>query len=695
MCSPKTKHFIDEAERLLREPSDECNRKNIISILCNCTDTKERLESSSAIAGGSRIITLLDETLEERDSVLEKGLEGFLLAKVNPFAPILKPTAKCYGPNAVLQKLSKIRIDQNCDFIYETKENTGVIINPFMFKEIDLKKVYALVSLKDYGKFKENIKILPKELLEQSIGVHGIWGYHDLLIESNEYTYSKELIKQNIQIRLWPLLEPDSLQKNLPIGIAMVKYALKARDEELNVEKYREKNTRIQKYLQKRCPTKRDSELKKFLHCIAIGRDFNFKTIDQYIEQDICIPTKYSLSDITDDEKRNGAMEFLVLIQVEKRDDRDNRTKEQLFEQNALNDFIHDNRIRTIEVLESSGEALVNANYLFHIVGDLNVLREIVIDKVLANKYSDIVCKTQLILPSEKLLENNFPALNEAQNHEASEVKLNTLIMEYHKLLAWEGSISDVLAIKRIDCSISSVLFRTFDVFRELNEKHYKKELPEANNEILKYVFSISSLIEKFEAKTLDDNAISDFHTQSSPFLNTLGKRVEKCIKEPSKRVIKELDITNEEFNEIINKAAIAKSPQILSRFNYPKIEIGTSLLSLNLLIKLLYEDSEWKSKFIKSYQNKGAPTSNTQDINRKCEYLEEIGENFKKYFEILDKHDPELTKEYLTKFSNLRNFASHDADIANFDTKDILIMPKIILEVCKHCLEINDDLSR
>jgi hypothetical protein len=691
MCSPKTKHFIDEAERLLREPSEECARKNIITILCNCTDTKERLESSSAIAGGSRIITLLDEIIEERNSVLEKGLEGFLLAKVNPFAPILKPTTKCSGPNAVLQKLSKIRIDQKCKFVYETKENMGIIINPFMFKEINLKKVYAFISLKDYGKFKENIKNLTKDLSEQSIGVYGIWGYHDLLVESYEYTSSIELIKQNIQIRLWPLLRSDFFLKDLSIGIAKVKHSLKVRNEEM----FTEKNYGIQKYLQKHCTLDYNPELKKFLHTIVIGRDLSFRIIDHYIQENICIPTKYGLSDITDEEKESGKMEFLVLIQVEKKDNKAIETKEQLFQRNALNDFIQDTRIRTIEVLESSGEALVNANYLFHIVGDLTDLREIVLDEILANKYPDILCKTQVILPSEKLLENYFPALNEPQNDDANEEKLNALIVEYLKLLTWESPVFDVLTLKRVDCNISKILFRTFDIFRELNERHYKRELSEANNEVLKYIFSISSIIEKFEAEKLDDNAINDFHIQSSPFLNKLGKRVEKCIKEPAKRIIKELGITNEEFNEIINKAAIAKSPQISSRFNFQKLEIGPSLLSLNLLIKLLYDDPEWQSKFIKQYQNKVGAILNTQDFDRKCYYLKTIGENYKKYFEILDKHDPELTKDYLAKFSNLRNFASHDVDIVDFDKKDILIMPKIILEVCKHCLEIHDDLFR
>ena len=61
---------------------------------------------------------------------------------------------------------------------------------------------------------------MPKEFLDSSIGVNGIWGYHDLLVES--YEHNLELVKENINIRLWPLIENDIFNNKKTIGIVYV-----------------------------------------------------------------------------------------------------------------------------------------------------------------------------------------------------------------------------------------------------------------------------------------------------------------------------------------------------------------------------------------------------------------------------------------------------------------------------------------
>jgi len=697
MCTPKIEPFINEALSLLREcPGKSCNNVNITSILCNCTDL-DKNQHEPGIVGGTRIISLIDENFSEvndNTSVIERGTEGLLLAKINPSCNYSRLSLYTKDPNAVQLFTYKIRFDRDFNFVLEyPKVHNKVFINPHIFySELGIKKIYAFLVMNDYANFYNCSKLMPKEFLDSSIGVNGIWGYHDILIES--YEHNLELVKENINIRLWPLISNDNFNNKKMIGIVYVKQPIKFRD--IPIDSKLEEG--IQEYIRDNCPVESDPKLKKFLRSIAVGRNYNINQIDEDIircqEQHICIYSKCDLSDRTDEEIREKIPEFLVLIQVQKINEIFTETEEELFEQELLKKLILDGRIRTIEQLGYLGGALLKAQYLIHIVSDMEGLKDVVLNIIINHKSKTIRCKTQLILTHQKILENNLPILSEKQIPDQKEKKLNNLIFKYIDLLNRRGrSYFDVLTLKRIEISDAMLLKRTNDVYIDLNEL-YENEFPQGKDAVLDYIFHLSQLLEKFSSNSVSEKDIKKFREGTKIFFADLGQKVETNIRDQFNEMLTMVTISPKQICEIINIAAVAKAPNFSRPIEYPKIQSGTTIRPLILLNELMAD-----SKGFKKFQDeclKRNPNFTQDKIKENYKIATRINEISQDYVKKLSKHDQSVLNDYTAIFIGLRNFASHPYDpndTSNFDKKNIPHIPKIVFEVCKHNLTVRSQL--
>ena len=158
MCTPKIEPFVNQALSLLREcPGKSSNSANIISILCNCTDL-EKSPHEPGIVGGTRIISLIDENSDEKNdntTIIERGTEGLLLAKISPNCNYSKLSRYTSDPNSIQLFTYKIRLDSDFNFVHEyPKIHNKVFINPHIFyNELGIKKIYAFLVMNDYAIF--------------------------------------------------------------------------------------------------------------------------------------------------------------------------------------------------------------------------------------------------------------------------------------------------------------------------------------------------------------------------------------------------------------------------------------------------------------------------------------------------------------------------------------------------------------
>jgi hypothetical protein len=101
-----------------------------------------------------------------------------------------------------------------------------------------------------------------------------------------------------------------------------------------------------------------------------------------------------------------------------------------IFNDTIVRKFIADDRIKTIEFCENGGVGnLEKAHYVLHVVGNLKILREIIIDTIHKDlSMAGVKCGTRVIPPAEHLSTNEYPSLSETNTNVWERTKIKDMI---------------------------------------------------------------------------------------------------------------------------------------------------------------------------------------------------------------------------------------------------------------------------
>lgn len=664
MSTPEIALFENKASSIIREVELDTGAKSIVSVLCNGTDLLHH-QTGAGICGQTQFVSPLDLKRYEK-IILPKGFESCLLAQINPFKAIVKPTPIVKGPNAVVYSIIKYRIDNESNLIPEDLPkgvHTGVIINPYIFQYLGLKKIYALMVVNDYCKLKETLSNIPIEYLNTAIGIHGIYGYHDILIQSYEQVREDEA-KKCLELRLWPLIQEEKFFAPNFFGYSIVQIPIKVHGIRLD---------KIKPIDKVYCSIFYDK--KDYFRKIVGGEEVSPQELDKLIEMQICLKTPYDLSDITEKEINENKLEFLILIEVIGTDEyTSTQDIKQIFKKELLDNIIDDDRIRTIEQIHSSGEALVRANFLLHIVGTVDELNEILIGKILGNSSTKFKCKTQVILPAEKILKNKFPILLENFVDPFTEKHVIEL-MDDCKNYMEKNCFINPFAINMIDPDNREKILDTYRLFEEARSKYYLKDMNFNKKDMFEFTYALCDLLSKKKVQNEDDKIFIDtyknFIDTSTRFIVTVARKIEDSLKSVFKRIIENNNISNEDFNELLNLVIKAKSGKD-GNFKYPLVEIGTTQFALRMSDGII-NDKKSVEKFREILRLTYSDASNKDEIiTQKEDLAKKIYRDLVFYFGQTSEDTMKITIMNLDGFSKLRNMIAHEKPINRDDLPNI-----------------------
>ena len=681
MSTPEIMPFEQKASSILREVNIEFGAKSVVSVLCNATDLVNH-HKGEGICGQTQFVSPIDLNRYEK-IVLARGFEGCLLAEINPFKTIIKPTPTNESPNSVVYSIVKYRLDKNYFLIPEDVQkimHSGVIINPYIFEYFGLKKIYALMVINDYKKLKDNLKDLPAKYYDMSVGVHGIYGYHDILIQSYEQISDKHA-KKVIELRLWPLIKNEkSFDRNF-FGYSIVQKPIKIQGIRLD---------KIESIENEYCPyiyNIRDNFRK-----IISGKEVNLDEIDDLVEKSICLRTPYDLSDISENEINQNKLEFLILIEVKSTDEHSSTEDiKQIFVNELLENVLDDERVRTVEQIQSSGEAFVRANFILHIVGKLKDLNEILIGKIYGHCNEQFVCKTQVILPAEKILTNKYPVFLEESVDSFTEKQAIEIMFNCKNYLTPNEFINP-FSINMIGSDNRERIIQITRLFDELNSKYYKNDKNFNKKDMFKFIYRLSNILsECINNPSFKDNEMKIFIESSTQFIVIVAKKIEETLKKMIEEIIEENNISNEEFNEIIKLASLSNTGNE-GHFNCLSIQIGTTQFAFSMIHRI-FQDEKSIEKFRKILRSKFSEESNADEtIRRKENLAKKINDDLLIYLgQMIDDKSMKITLMNLEGFSKVRNIFTHDKPIKK---NELSMIPTYVFGGLKYLLFINKKMA-
>lgn len=516
-----------------------------------------------------------------------------------------------------------------------------VIVNPLVFEKLGIKKVYGFIKIDDYWTFKERCKQFFNKNKKISIGIYGIYGYHDILIESYERDQPPDP-KLRLVFRLWPIIGGEDIDPRRDIrnfgyfhsdyfGWAIVQKVIKIRGVLI------EGNQAIDVHV----PTEELEKYKKFYKKIVTRDNVREETIKEMLEKNICVKVKYTYSDKYPSEKDKN--EFLILCEVrEKREVKEN--PKDIFNREVLEELKKDERVRTIEELSASEECLIKADYILHIVGKIEDLNEIVLEKIhkTVKSSKDIGVKTMLIFPAERLVENRLPCLSEYELS-ASEAKIFSSIIDEcikSKVVKPKDLISPLVFLE-LDKGTRDILKKIYEIYDQLVHDYYNKKSYLREN-MLRFLYSTAIAISEMKTSEISERIRNEIRS----FILAVNDQIEESLKKVFKNCMESLSLSPKELNELLNYAIEIKSRDA-GRFNIDVISVGVVARAISSL------EGIFKGK------------SKLQIDEYKLKKLEKLYNEFRKWFEPEMETEKEIgmkkTTGYLDRFArSSRNVLSH-----------------------------------
>lgn len=535
MSTPDIDTFKCKALTLLRDSNEYPGKKTVVSVLCNATDIKNQY-NGVGICGGTQFVAQEDRHNDEK-VVLDKGFEGCIIAKINPFNVIVNPSPVGHDANSIINKIEILKIDEN----HELKKfispiHNGVIVNPFVKINRGQKKVYALMKHNNYKELIANKSNLKDKFDKSSIGIYLIYGYYDLLIKSYEQAPDDE-IKSVIQLRLYPLINDDGVYDNFSYFI--VKNPVKIRGVNLLQLNEAEKN-----------PTCCKDYLTDIID-IDQGKSVSKEKLDSMEKNNICLKTKYDLSYITKQEMEENKSEYLVFIDIF-----GNSTHEkniELFEKDVLDDFINDEKIRTIERVLTSKESRVKADYIIHIVASSSELNEIVFGKINARGSNNYYCKTHVVGLSNRLAGNTFPVSWEDDIGDYFERQVIYMMQQCKKFIVHEN-FTTPFAINMLEYKHRERFLYIYRFYEELRNQYYKKDQEFTEELLFQFIYNTTVILSKKKYNMqITPDEIKELRKILKKIVTIIDEKVEESLIVVFKNILKNNDLSEDELNKIIN----------------------------------------------------------------------------------------------------------------------------------------------
>jgi len=614
MSTTVIKPFEDRALSLLRDVNFDNGEKSIVSVFSNATTTHDLIDND--ICGNSQIICPIDIKREVKP-LLKKGVDGIVYAEINPFKSITKPTKVGeMGPNAVMIDSSVYEFTrlQNKLTLVETqkaKKHTGLIVNPNFLEYIGIKKIYGLLRHDNYNEVKECCHSRFSRLKDLSISMHGIYGVHDMIVFSYEEYYDKNAGKQLLEVRLWPMIKGEEYFNKEHFGCLYVDKILKYRGiiiDGNNFETIRYQQNDILK-------------IKTIIKNILTSNEIEEKYKEYFLKNEILLKSEFDISDISEYEKNEGKLEFLVILTLFESDQGPQaKDLHHTFSEKVLPAIIADRRIRTIEKISSGGTGFVSGHYMLHVVGDLLDLNNIVIHR-LHKLLRGQRCGTRVIIPAERIAFNDYPTLSETIKTTATEPQLMQIIKRWRAIENDpEKMVSSIIPtiINVLDDDSRKTILSIYYHADELANR-YATNNPDWSKNLFLFMYGITVAIAgKKHNLDISDAELLNY---CSSFILIIARTIERELIELFERIIElhQLDISVLEKSLNLLVAAIKKSK---GSFKLNKVEIGTAAFILESLSGYCQPDSKHVEKTKKHFNNELA---NDETTNSHIDYIDII----------------------------------------------------------------------
>lgn len=500
---------------------------------------------------------------------------------------------------------------------------SGVIINPEVFENLALRKVYGFMKVENYWELKEKMQEFFKQNEDATIGVHGIYGYHDIIIQS--YEPESEDPKTRLELRLWPIINNEDYFKPEYFGWAEVKGIIKHHGIQI-------KNG-FRSILWSVADLDR---YKKFFGPIITHETIDDSALREMVDKNILFETQYDQSDITNEERKRGETEFLVLVEV-KEGMRSSSVKhpettfEELILKNLLNDQDVGPMVRTVEKIEPCKESFIKGNFILHVVGRLDDLNEIVLKKIHkeSTKYNEIQCKTQVIIPAEPIVKNKLPVLLERSLPPIKARRILEIITQCKTKINDEYVIppSEFIypfAFSMVDEPYGDKIIEVYEKFYVLIDVYYGGD-KHLLAEMLRFLYGITEAFVLDEEEKIE--SCKTFKDRRSILVKNIGEKIEESLSQVFDRVIKSCSLSENEFNELLNLAIRIKMGR-MGDFNCKEVSIGKTAMALRA-VEGVFLDGRKEEKAVK----KAESVIGVEKAKQKIDKLNELYTEFKKWF--------------------------------------------------------------
>lgn len=537
--------------------------------------------------------------------------------------------------------------------VEQENRHLGVVVNPLVFKHLAIRNVYGFKKNDNYWKFKEDAINFFMQNKGMSIGIHGIYGYHDVLIHSYE-PFSGDP-KTRLELRLSPFLNAENEFNSENFGWCEVERVIKYHGIPVQEETAHWSSNEINKY-------------KRIFRDIATGEKIDDEIRKEMIDNAICIETQYDLSDITDEEKRHGKTEFLILVDIEKGTSASTHLPEDIFEDTILKRLLNEygHNVRTIEKIKSSGTCFITADFILHVVGKLDDLNDVLIHCIhkYAKDYQErFQCKTQVVIPAEQISENRLPVLLEQPIGTSDENKIMYIIKncrtKIDNVIAIPPSeLTRPFAINTIDEYAMKQIIDIYEISDSLIYRYNYDRDKMLSIEMYMFLYGIAEALTKLN----EDGGIEAskiFKEKRSQFINNIGEKVEYTLKRVLDKVKNKYELSDDDFNSLINLAIKLKLSKD-GHFNCGIINIGEIAKGLRAIDGICSDEANINKAKKKAVKEK------VQEFEEKITLLKVLYTEFTKWFapgktkEMYKQLGLRITAKNLDGFSPIRNLFSH-----------------------------------
>jgi len=518
MCSPNMDLFLSTAQNAIRWHSPvKRPMRSRVCVLCN---TVELQPGGLNTCGGSTIIG----PKYGATPILPARREAGLVVDIDCEELLTVPTP-ITGQDAVVEAPAIFLLDDQWRVSWTPQRAnipSDIALHPNVLGRLGLSRFYQFATVKHYWKIRDQFRGI-------SVGCCGVYGFQDILLQSFEE--SPEFIELRLKADLPPLIMRDlGLREE---HCLRVKGVLKYRGrcfvgERQSGEKASYYGLDKLRHLDREHIVQMLEPLQHYLE----GQPLKDLAKNDLVEKGVLIEGLGS-SDLTLEDLEQKKNEFLVFVELSAPEG--DKCPARLFEEKVIEtEILTDQRVRTIEMCESVfpiAAGFLRANYIFHIVGYLNDLSDIVLHKIHKTLGdSEVACRTRVVPVAESLSQRIYTSVSESiVEDDVGREWIIEIISE---------NITERLPflVKRLD---SDALNRVFSIWRRaaswlsmLQEKPMEPSvIKEIRHQLARCIYSISWCLHIQNDLTVSDSLYFHLSNFCGPFYKEIAGKIESFLK--------------------------------------------------------------------------------------------------------------------------------------------------------------------